>query len=376
MTFSENPSKLGWPSVHSDHWDPFWKACSDENVVVCMHIGSSSEMVITSPDAPIDVLISLTPMNIVKAAADLIWSPVLRKFPDLKVALSEGGIGWIPYFLERIDYQYDKHHYWTGQDFGHQLPSEVFDQHIITCFIDDAFGVASRDFLNMDNVTWECDYPHSDSTWPTAPEQLWKYIGELNDHDINRITHLNAMKHFSYDPFSVIPKEEATVKALRAKAAGHDVSERATRTGSDEARHPGRRPGRRTGRSRDHGAGRGRDIRRSTRTSSSLPRPGVTRRTSTSWPGRSGRWCRASSGATRSWGAARWSTPCSTPTSSPPPWRRSTSGSRCRSSPAGGPAGALEVPQAAGPDLRAEADEPDRAGHRPAGERVHGRVHR
>ena len=122
--------------------------------------------------------------------------------------------------MERIDYQYDKHHYWTGQDFGHQLPSEVFDEHIITCFIDDAFGVASRDFLNMDNVTWECDYPHSDSTWPTAPEQLWKYIGELNDHDINRITHLNAMKHFSYDPFSVIPKEEATVKALRAEGGG------------------------------------------------------------------------------------------------------------------------------------------------------------
>ena len=61
-------------------------------------------------------------MNIVQAAADLIWSPVLRKFPDLKVALSEGGIGWIPYFLERIDYNYQKHHAWTGQDFGDKLP--------------------------------------------------------------------------------------------------------------------------------------------------------------------------------------------------------------------------------------------------------------
>ena len=65
-----------------------------------------------------DVLITLTPMNIVQAAADLVWSPMLRKFPDLKVALSEGGIGWIPYFLERIDYNYDRHHLWTGQDFG------------------------------------------------------------------------------------------------------------------------------------------------------------------------------------------------------------------------------------------------------------------
>ena len=84
VTFSENPSKLGWPSIHSDHWDPFWQACSDEDVVVCMHIGSSSSLVITSPDAPIDCLITLTPINIVQAATDLIWSPILRKFPDLQ----------------------------------------------------------------------------------------------------------------------------------------------------------------------------------------------------------------------------------------------------------------------------------------------------
>jgi hypothetical protein len=200
-----------------------------------MHIGSSSQLVITSVDAPIDVLITLTPMNIVQAAADLVWSPVLRKFPDIKVALSEGGIGWIPYFLERIDYNYQKHHIWTGQDFGDRLPSEVFNEHVITCFIDDAFGVASRDYLNMDNVTWECDYPHSDTTWPTAPEQLWKYIGELPKHDIDRITHLNAMNHFNYDPFSVIPKEQATVGALRERAAGRDVSIRSTRKGPKTA---------------------------------------------------------------------------------------------------------------------------------------------
>ncbi len=120
---------------------------------------------------PIDCLITLTPMNIVQAAADLVWSPVLRKFPDLKVALSEGGIGWIPYFLERIDYNYRRHHAWTGQDFGDKLPSEVFNEHVLTCFIDDHFGVASREFLNMDHVMWECDYPHSDSTWPFAPEE-------------------------------------------------------------------------------------------------------------------------------------------------------------------------------------------------------------
>jgi predicted TIM-barrel fold metal-dependent hydrolase len=225
VTFSENPSKLGWPSIHTDHWDPFWRACSEEEVVVCMHIGSSSELVITSPDAPMDCLITLTPMNIVKAATDLVWSPVLRSFPDLKVALSEGGIGWIPYFLERIDYNYDRHHAWTGQDYGNELPSEVFNRNVLTCFIDDHFGVASRDYLEMDNVMWECDYPHSDSTWPTAPETLSANLSGISDSDLDRITHLNAMRHFHYDPFAALGgREQCTVGALRARAEGHDVA--------------------------------------------------------------------------------------------------------------------------------------------------------
>jgi predicted TIM-barrel fold metal-dependent hydrolase len=224
ITFSENPSKLGWPSLHSDYWDPFWTACSDEQVVVCMHIGSSSQITVTAPDAPFDVILTLTPMNIVQAATDLVWSQVLRKFPDLKFALSEGGIGWIPYFLERIDYNYQKHRAWTGQDFGDRLPSEVFNEHIITCFIDDRFGLASRAFLEMDNVCWECDYPHSDSTWPTSPENFVKQMADADRHDIDRVSHLNAMRLFSYDPFSRIPKGEATVGALRSRAFGHDVS--------------------------------------------------------------------------------------------------------------------------------------------------------
>ena len=235
LTFSENPSKLGWPSVHSDHWDPVWQACSEESVVVCMHIGSSSQLTITSPDAPMDVMITLQPMNIVQAAADLVWSPVLRKFPDLKFALSEGGIGWIPYFLERIDYNYDRHHSWTGQDFGSKLPSEVFNEHILTCFIDDKFGMDSRRALDVDMVTWECDYPHSDSNWPESPEVLAQSMVGVSDEDVDKITHLNAMKHYNYDPFSVLGgKEKCTVGALRASVEGHDVAIKSQRREGDQ----------------------------------------------------------------------------------------------------------------------------------------------
>lgn len=224
VTFSENPSKLKMPSYHTDHWDPFLAACEETGTVICLHIGSSSETVITSFDAPFDTLITLQPMNIVQCAADLVWSPMFRKFPNLRIALSEGGIGWVPYFLERIDYVYHHHKAWTNQDFGDKLPSQVFNENILTCFIDDAVGMEVRHHLNGDNIHWECDYPHSDSTWPNAPEMAMKYLGGVPDDEVNKITHLNAMRNFHYDPFAHVPREQATVGALRAQATDVDTT--------------------------------------------------------------------------------------------------------------------------------------------------------
>jgi hypothetical protein len=163
----------------------------------------------------------------VQAAADLVWSPVLRAFPHLRIALSEGGIGWIPYFLERIDYVHDHHHHWTLHNFPKgKKPSDVFREHVVTCFIDDAAGVRNRDLIGVDNITWECDYPHSDSTWPEAPETLWATLQGVPDEDIHKMTWQNTTRHFRYDPFKHIPKEQCTVGALRAKAKHVDLTPR------------------------------------------------------------------------------------------------------------------------------------------------------
>jgi amidohydrolase family protein len=224
VTFSENPTKLGYPSFHTDHWDPFLRACEETGTVVCLHIGSSSSISVTSDDAPVDVMITVTPVNLFMCAADLIWSQIFRKFPNLKIALSEGGIGWIPYFLERVDYVYQQHRKWTHQSFGDKLPSQVFRDHIVTCFIDDAFGVESRHAVGIDTITWECDYPHSDSTWPNSPESAMKYFAGLPDDEVDLMTHKNAMRHFSFDPFSVRSREECTVGALRAQAGDVDLT--------------------------------------------------------------------------------------------------------------------------------------------------------
>ena len=91
LTFTENPAAMGYPSFHDEYWTPLWEALVDTDTVMNVHIGSSGRLAITAPDAPMDVMITLQPMNIVQAAADLLWSKPIKKYKDLKIALSEGG---------------------------------------------------------------------------------------------------------------------------------------------------------------------------------------------------------------------------------------------------------------------------------------------
>ncbi len=231
MTFTENPATLGYPSFHDTHWDPLWKSLVEENVVMSIHLGSSGKLAITAADAPVDVMITLQPMNICQAAADLLWSRVLKEFPEIRIALSEGGTGWIPYFLDRLDRTYDMHSAWTGQNFASRLPSDVFREHFLTCFISDPVGIQLRHQIGMDNISWECDYPHSDSSWPTSAEELELVTAGVPDDEINKMTYENAMRWYSFDPFALRPREKCTVGALKAEVAGHDIAIRAYDSG-------------------------------------------------------------------------------------------------------------------------------------------------
>jgi predicted TIM-barrel fold metal-dependent hydrolase len=224
VNFSENPTKLGQPSLHDEYWDPFWKACEDEGMVICIHIGSGGGMNFTTMDAPIDVMITTTPVQIINLAADLLFSKVLKKFPGIKFALSEGGIGWVPYFLERADYVYKHHHAWTNSDFGGKLPSEVFRERFFNCFIDDKAGIQMRDLIGVETIMWECDYPHSDTTWPDAPEVLWESLEGVSDEDIHAMTWKNAAREFGYEFSAELPQEKATVGELRKLAKDVDLT--------------------------------------------------------------------------------------------------------------------------------------------------------
>jgi predicted TIM-barrel fold metal-dependent hydrolase len=243
ISFTENPAALGLPSLHDAHWDPLWKAVCDHDVVVSVHLGSSGRLVVTAENAPVDVMITLQPMNICQAAADLLWSRIPRHFPDIRIALTEGGIGWIPYFLERCDRTYEVHHEWTGQDFGGRLPSEVFRTHFLTCFINDPVGVEMRHKIGIDNICWEMDYPHSDTSWPAPGEDLLQQAaatpGGVPDSEIAAMAWRNALRWYHWDPFSVRAPEYCTVGALRAESPGRDVSLRSFDSGRHERTEKG-----------------------------------------------------------------------------------------------------------------------------------------
>jgi predicted TIM-barrel fold metal-dependent hydrolase len=226
ITISDNPEAKGLPGIHAPYWEPFFKACAENNVNITCHIGTGNAPKHPSMLSPIEVWTITFPMAIAVGAADWLHLPALQKYPDLKITIIEGGIGWVPYFLERADYVNWRHSSWTHSDFGNEKPSDVFKKHFYTCFIEDRFGLQNRNEVGIDRICYECDFPHSDSVWPESPERLWKSMEGLGmtDEEINKVTHLNAMRACNYDPFRHIAKKDATVGSLRAEAKAKGVS--------------------------------------------------------------------------------------------------------------------------------------------------------
>ena len=195
VCFSEIPPYLGLPSIHTDYWEPFFRACAETGTVINMHIGSSSKMPSTSADAPAAVGSTLTFGNAMSSMTDWLFSGWLAKLPSLKLAYSEGQIGWIPYILERADNVWDENRAWGG--FGDKVPeppSTYYYRQIYGCFFDDVYGLENIEKCGIDNICFETDYPHSDSTWPHSKETGMKLMGNLPEDVVRKLVRGNAIE--------------------------------------------------------------------------------------------------------------------------------------------------------------------------------------
>ena len=205
VCFSEIPPNLGLPSIHdaNKHWYPFLDACNETRTTINMHIGSGSRMPSTSPDAPAAVGSTLTFANCCFSMVDWLMSGVFTDFPDLFVAYSEGQIGWIPYILERADTVWEENRGWGGiADKVTEPPSELFRRHMFGCFFDDPHGLRCIEEIGVDNVTYESDYPHSDSTWPHTAKLAAEQTADLPDDVVYKVLRGNAIRMLHIDHLS------------------------------------------------------------------------------------------------------------------------------------------------------------------------------
>ncbi len=200
VCFSEIPPALGLPSIHSGGWDPFFAACAETSTVVCMHIGSSSRMPATSADAPVAVAATLSFGNAMSSLTDFLFSGVLVRFPTLKLAYSEGQIGWIPYILERADDVWLEHRAWGGvRDIVPEPPSTYYYRQVFGCFFRDRHGIESLRTVGVDNTTFETDYPHTDSTWPHTKKVAQELMAGLPDDVVHKLVRGNAIRMLELD---------------------------------------------------------------------------------------------------------------------------------------------------------------------------------
>ena len=167
VSFPENPVDLGLPSMHTDHWDPFLRACEETETVVCLHNGSSSWTAARSPGAPLELYTSLFSVNAMVAAADWLWARIPTRFPQIRIAFSEGGIGWVPMLIDRIDYVLDHSAVGSnGWDDPNLAPTDALRRNFWFCTIDIPSTMSLREHIGIDHICLESDYPHADSTWP------------------------------------------------------------------------------------------------------------------------------------------------------------------------------------------------------------------
>jgi predicted TIM-barrel fold metal-dependent hydrolase len=199
VSFPENPVDLKLPPMMDAHWDPLLRACEETGTVVCLHNGSSSWTAARSPGAPLELYTSLFPVNALVTAADWLWAQVPTRFPDLKIAFSEGGISWVPMLIDRITYVLDHSAVGShGWDDPNVSPIDALRRNFWFCTIDLGSTFALRDHIGIEHICMESDYPHADSTWPDTQLLAADGLEGVSDADIRKVTWENASKLFRH----------------------------------------------------------------------------------------------------------------------------------------------------------------------------------
>jgi len=204
VSFPERPHDVGLPSLwERDHWDPIIAACVETDTVISLHVGSSG-MSGFPPGAPgFEMGAVMFGQQSLRTAVEWLLSGYPVKHPDVKIALSEGGIGWVAMLLDRLDNLVDRSGYGVNWD---DRPGDVLKRNFWFCTLDDPSTIDTRHRIGVENIMVECDFPHGDGTWPDTQLVIEKYWGHIPNRELRMMCSENAAKLYRHPlPEVVLP---------------------------------------------------------------------------------------------------------------------------------------------------------------------------
>jgi predicted TIM-barrel fold metal-dependent hydrolase len=198
VTMPEQPHRVGHPPVFDPHWEPIVRACAETGTVLSLHVGSAGFPAMP-PGAPmLELGATMFQAEAFTSAAQWLWSGWPARYPELKITMSEGGIGWVAGLIDRVDNIMSRSGYGLGWPDSKCPPSEVLRRNFWFCMIDDPSTIATRHAIGVENIMAESDYPHGDGTWPDTQPVLERLLGDLPTEEIRMITHENAARLYRH----------------------------------------------------------------------------------------------------------------------------------------------------------------------------------
>ncbi len=198
VTMPEQPHQQGLPAVFDPSWEPIIRACAETGTVLNLHVGSSG-FAKMPPGAPMMELgATMFQAMAFQSCAEWLWSGWPARYPELKIAMSEGGIAWVAGLIDRVDNIMARSGYGRGWPAKDVTPSECLRRNFWFCMIDDPSTISTRHAIGVENILCESDYPHGDGTWPDTQRVLEDLLGELPAQEIRMMTHENASKLYRH----------------------------------------------------------------------------------------------------------------------------------------------------------------------------------
>ena len=184
--------------VWHPQWEPLWAAAAEHHIPLSFHVRTKGTTTTVAFEPDVNLVSTaaynaVVQMQLDEALASVLMCGALERYPGLRVVLAESGVGWIPYVLERADYEWEDH----IDEYGRALktpPSELFRRQMHATFQKDSVGPSLAAQWCPDSFMWGSDYPHEDGVWPDSHEAISRYLGGVSEEMRRKLVRDNCAR--------------------------------------------------------------------------------------------------------------------------------------------------------------------------------------